>query len=439
MPNTILVTGATGYIASRLIPRLLNAGYEVRCLARDPDRLKGRSWYPKIQVVSGDVTQPATLPPAMQGISAAYYLIHSMSAGSGYHHIDMESAQNFSRAARDAGVENIIYLGGLANQNDPGLSLHMKSRISCGEALRVAGVPVTEFRAGVIVGPGSVSFEMIRFIAEQFPLIIGPRWLKHRTQPVAAHNVLEFLMAALVVPEARGKVIEIGSLETYEYIEIMSHYAKIRGLRRIPLLLPFAPVWVMALFIELLTPVKRSYAYPLIQSLQNDSLVMDRSSLSLFPDIALEDFPSSVRRALDHSHPAEIERVWLYLNEDVIKLKHEGMLIEYRRILLDSPSDAVFNNIKQFSNPDFHLRVGPMQSFKLDFMTVDTLRLKVSQQIPGEAWFEWKVTPHAGGTLLEQTVFFAPKGLLGFVSWYLIALFDRSILSKLFRQAAAKL
>jgi len=438
MPNKILVTGATGYIASRLIPLLLNAGYEVRCLARNPDRLKGRSWYPKIQIFTGDVTQPSTLLPAMQGISVAYYLIHSMSAGSGYHHIDLESAENFSWAARDAGVENIIYLGGLANQNDPGLSLHMKSRISCGEALRVAGVPVTEFRAGVIVGPGSVSFEMIRFIAEQFPVIIGPRWLRHRTQPVAAHNVLEFLMAALVVPEARGKVIEIGSLETYEYIEIMSHYAKIRGLRRFPLLVPFAPVWLMALFIELLTPVNSSYAYPLIQSLQNDSVVMDRGPLSLFPDIALEDFSSSVQQALAHTHPNEIERIWLYLSEDVYKLMHEGMLIEYRRSLVNDPKESVFNNIKRFLDPNFHLRVGILQSFQLDLMTRDTLRLKVSQKIPGEAWIEWKVTPSVEGTMLEQTIFFAPKGLLGFVSWYLILLFDRSIFSRLFRQAAAK-
>ena len=168
MPQTILVTGATGYIASRLIPRLLKAGYDVRCLARNPAHLKGRAWYSKVQVVPGDVTKPSSLPAAMQDVSAAYYLIHSMSAGHGYDRLDLVSARNFSQAALAANVQHIIYLGGLADPHDPNLALHLKSRIESGAALREAGVPVTEFRAGVIVGPGSVSFEMIRFIAEQF-------------------------------------------------------------------------------------------------------------------------------------------------------------------------------------------------------------------------------------------------------------------------------
>jgi len=434
MPQTVLVTGATGYIASRLIPRLLNAGYQVRCLARNPARLMGRAWYPKIQVMPGDVTRPSTLSSVMLGVSTAYYLIHSMSAGHGYARLDLESARNFAQAARAAGVEHIIYLGGLADPNDPDLSTHMKSRIESGAALREAGVPVTEFRAGIIVGPGSVSFEMIRFIAEQFPLMVGPTWLRHHSQPIATPNVLDFLMAALVTPDARGKIIELGSLETFTYIDVMLRYAQIRGLKRVPLLLPFVPVGFMAFFIDLLTPVESSYAFPLVEGLKNDSLVLDRSNLSLFPGIDLMDYTSAVRRALLDTHPTEIERIWLDLDKDSLEIKHEGMFIDYRRIRLAASINSVFSTLQQYAG--FPLKVGLVRAFKLDFLNADTLRLQVAQKIPGQAWLEWKVTPHAGGTLLEQTVFFAPKGLPGFLIWYLLYLFHRRIFGKLIQRMA---
>jgi uncharacterized protein YbjT (DUF2867 family) len=434
MPQTILVTGATGYIASRLIPRLLAAGYHVRCLARSPDRLAGRTWYPKVQVVSGDVTRPSTLPEVMLGVNTAYYLIHSMSAGHGYARLDLESARNFAQAARVAGVEHIIYLGGLADPNDPDLSMHMKSRIESGAALREAGVPVTEFRAGIIVGPGSVSFEMIRFIAEQFPLMVGPTWLRHHSQPVATSNVLDFLMAALITPEARGKIIELGSRETFTYIDVMLRYAQIRGLKRVPLLLPFVPVGFMAFFIDLLTPVESSYAFPLVEGLKNDSLVLDRSNLNLFPGINLLDYTSAVRQALADTHPTEIERVWLDLDKDSLEIKHEGMFIDYRRLRLAAPINSVFSGLRNLTK--FPLSVGLVRSFKLDFMDADTLRLQVIQSIPGQAWLEWQVTPRVGGTLLEQTVFFAPKGLPGFLSWYLLYLFHRRIFGNLIQRMA---
>jgi uncharacterized protein YbjT (DUF2867 family) len=429
MPQTILVTGATGYIASRLIPLLLKAGYHVRCLARNPAHLKGRAWYPKVQVVAGDVTQSSSLPAAMEGVSAAYYLIHSMSAGHGYDRLDLQSARNFARAARAANVQHIIYLGGLADPNDPDLALHLKSRIESGAALREAGVPVTEFRAGVIVGPGSVSFEMIRFIAEQFPLMVGPNWLRHHSQPIATSNVLDYLMAALNTPEARGKIIEIGSQETYSYIDVMSRYAQIRGLKRVPLLLPFVPVGFMAFFIDLLTPVQSSYAYPLVEGLKNDSLVLDRSPLSLFPDIKLIEYTEAVERALADTHPDEIERVWLDLDQDAIEIKHEGMFIDYRRSWLETQPESVIRELQNLANSA--LRVGLVSSFNLDFINADTLRLKVAQKIPGQGWLEWKLSPKGAGTLLEQTIFFAPKGLPGFLGWYVLNPFHRKVFADL--------
>jgi uncharacterized protein YbjT (DUF2867 family) len=432
MPQTILVTGATGYIASRLIPRLLEAGYWVRCLARRPERLKGRAWYPKVEVIAGDVSQPETLAAAMQGVSAAYYLVHSMSAGHGYDRLDLTSARNFAQAAKAAGVEHIIYLGGLANPQDPHLALHMKSRIESGKALREAGVPITEFRAGIIIGPGSVSFEMIRFIAEQFPLMVGPLWLRHLSQPIATPNVLDYLLAALTTPAARGKIIEIGSQETFTYIDVMSLYAQLRGLKRAPLLLPLVPAWFMAFFIDLLTPVERSYALPLVEGLQNDSLVVDRSPLDLFPAIELLDYSTAVQRALSETHPDKIERIWLDLDKDSLEIKHEGMFIDYRRVRTAASVDSVWEKIWRLAESS--LRVGLARSFKQDFLCDDTLRLKADQPIPGEAWLEWKVNPLEDGALLEQTIFFAPKGLPGFLSWYLLNPFYRWEFGKLLQR-----
>lgn len=436
MQKTLLVTGATGYIASRLIPRLLDAGYNVRCLARHPERLKGRTWYPRVSVVSGDVTRPETLPDALQGVSAAYYLIHSMSSGRSYDRVDLQSARNFSQAARAAGVDHIIYLGGLANPADPHLAMHLRSRIESGAALCEAGVPVTEFRAGVIVGPGSVSFEMIRFIAEQFPLMIGPAWLKHRSQPVATSNVLDYLIAALTTPAARGKVIELGGQDVYSYIDVMHQYARIRGLNRLPLLLPLVPLWFMAFFIDLLTPVERSYAFPLVEGLQNDSLVLDRVPMSIFPDIQLLDYTTSVHRALQETHPAHMERVWLdRQDQDVIQLMHEGMFIDYCQCQVSAQPRVVMKIIRQQAATSL-LHVGALRNFGIDFSSDDCLRLHVRQNIPGDAWLEWKLLPRAAGTLIQQTAFYAPKGLPGFLSWYFLNILYRRDLARILKEIA---
>jgi uncharacterized protein YbjT (DUF2867 family) len=434
-PQTLLVTGATGYIASRLIPRLLQAGYRVRCLARQPDRLKGRVWYPLVEVVRGDVTQPESLPEAMQGISAAYYLIHSMSTGRGYDRVDLQSARNFSQAALQAGIEHIIYLGGLADARDPALTMHLRSRIESGAALREAGVPVTEFRAGVIIGPGSVSFEMIRFIAEQFPLMVGPRWLRNHSQPVATGNVLDYLVAALDTTAARGLVIELGSQVVYSYIDVMCQYARIRGLKRLPLLLPGVPLGMMAFFIAHLTPVVHSYAVPLVEGLQSDSLVQDHSPMTLFPQISLLDYNTAVLSALADTHPAKIERVWLDLeSQAAVQLKHEGMFIDYRLAQIAAPPAQVLQGLRRQMDEQ-SLNIWPLHSFAIDFEKDDCLRLCVTQPIPGLAWLEWKVLPHAWGTQLQQTAFFAPKGLPGFLSWYLLNPLFRRGLARILKEA----
>lgn len=418
-PNPlILIGGATGYIASRLIPRLLEAGYRVRCLARNPERLRARRWFGQVEVVAGDVTRAESLHHAMSGVSTAYYLIHSMAAGHGYDRIDLESARNFARAAKKAGVGHIIYVGGLADPREK-LALHLLSRIESGVALREAGVPVTEFRAGVIAGPGSVSFEMIRFIAEQFPLMVGPNWLRHRSQPIATSDIIEYLLAALVTPECRGEIVELGCEKSRSYIEVMQEYAQIRGLKRKTLLLPFIPPLVMAFMIDKLTPVEFSYALPLVEGLQNDSLVLEPTARRLFPHIEPLDYAEAVRQSLADLDPRKIERVWLDSGREHVRMKHEGFLIDYRVSARTPTSPDV-------GNSDYWEMLASLKLPRvIGWETVtqaegSPLLLKARGNLPGGLWLERGIT-REGRT--SATLFFAPKGLPGFLYWNMILLF----------------
>ena len=462
--STLLITGASGYIASRLIPRLLALGYRVRCLARHPERLRRRAWFPQVEMIAGDLTRPETLPAALQGVSAAYYLVHSMSAGRGYDRLDIESARNFAQAAREAGVAHIIYLGGLADEHED-LALHMKSRIESGAALREAGLPVTEFRAGIIVGPGSVSFEMIRFLAEQFPIMVGPVWLRHSAQPIATENVLDYLIAALTTPACRGQIIEIGGPDVMTYAESMTRFAERRGLRRSMILLPFVPTWLMAFLIEKLTPISRSYARSLVGGLRNDSVVRGHPPRDLFPDIAVLDYAESLRRALADLRPETMERAWLDTGRDALETKHEGMLIHYRRIESAAPAATVFAAVCRLGGPDgwpaWHVlwrlrgwadrllggrglagRDDPLrEGSQVDFYRVETLHenllcLRAELKAPGEAWMEWQITPNGTGCMLEQTAFFAPKGLAGFLYWALLGPIHRAVFERLAKALA---
>src|SRR6476646_12021114 len=214
----ILVTGATGYVGGRLVPRLLEAGYRVRCLIRDPSRMQGRAWVKQVELVQGDVLEPQSLAAVMSDVEVVYYLIHSLGSGSDFTERDTMAARNCAAAARDAGVNRIIYLGGLGDPRTD-LSQHLRSRQQTGSALLEAGVPVTEFRAAVIVGAGSLSFEMIRYLTERLPVMICPRWVFTRVQPIAIENVLEYLTAALETPKSTGRILEIGGRDILTYAE----------------------------------------------------------------------------------------------------------------------------------------------------------------------------------------------------------------------------
>jgi uncharacterized protein YbjT (DUF2867 family)/uncharacterized protein YndB with AHSA1/START domain len=453
-----MVTGATGYIGGRLVPRLLAAGNRVRCLARDPARLQGRPWQDEVEIAAGDVLEAEGLARAMEGVDVAYYLIHSMGGGADFHQRDLRAARNFAAAARAAGVKRIIYLGGLA-QDSPALSEHLRSRQQTGEALRGAGVPVTEFRAGVIVGSGSISFEMIRYLTERVPIMICPRWVYTRTQPIGIREVLEYLTAAPEVPESSGRVIEIGGSQVITYGQMMQVYAEVRGLRRWMLPVPFLTPRLSSYWVNLVTPIPAAIARPLIEGLRNENIVRDPAAARLFPGIHPVSYRTSVERALAVLQARDIETSWsdaLSTTQGdvppVVLTTHEGMITEQRQRVVSAPPSAVYRIFTGLGgkrgwlcmnwawrargvmdrmiggvgmrrgrrDPD-KLRAGDA----LDFWRVEAvepgrlLRLRAEMKVPGKAWLQFQVTARDDGkSLLSQTAFFAPKGLMGWLYWY---------------------
>jgi len=409
--NLILVTGATGYIASRLIPRLLDSGYRVRALARNPLRLKGRSWLHQVEVVQGDVMIPSTLASALEDVHTAYYLIHNMSSGHGYTELELEGARNFANAAEISGIEHIIYLGGLADTGK-NIGSHMRSRIETGAVLRQGRVPVTEFRAGVVAGSGSISFEMIRFTTEFLPIILGATWMNNMSQPIAIQNVIDYLLAALSNPNGRGDVFEIGGPDITIYSNLMLRYARARGLKRRMFLLPGIPIGFMAFGIGLMTPVPYPIAYALIGGLSADSIVKHPEALKIFPEVKLIDFDSATKDALEKTHPSHIERVWDDGKGQAKSIKHEGCFIDHREMKISSLPENVFRTIlRAVREYGWHVEVEAASS-----------RIIVCEEGHsfGEKWIEWRVGHASSVTYITQTVFFSPRGLPGFLYWFLL-------------------
>ncbi len=457
----VLVTGATGYIASRLIPRLLERGYRVRALARDPGRLRGRAWFPHVEVVPGDVMNPASLPPALTGVWTAYYLIHNMSSGRGYTAKERSGAHHFADAAESAGLEHIIYLGGLADPHQR-IAAHMRSRIETGAVLRAGRVPVTEFRAGVILGPGSISFEMIRFTTELFPMVPGPDWLNNKSQPIAIQNVIDYLLAALENHNGHDQVFEIGGPDVMQYRDLMLGYARLRGLKRSLITLPFIPLWFMAFGVGLMTPVPRPIAHALIDGLRSDSLVREPNAQKIFSSVQLIPFREAVTGSLDKLHPARIEPVWTDGQRPVVNIKHEGFFINHRSLRVHAAPEEVFRVIASLGGANGWLfanwlwklrawidglisprrkkdreekegssRTSPLRGSnltvgdRLDFYRVESIqsnRLLLYSELkaPGDGWMEWRVSQIDNLTYLTQTGYFAPRGLPGFLYWYLL-------------------
>ena len=454
----ILVTGATGYVGGRLVPRLLEEGHTVRVMVRDATRLQGREWISQVEVVQGDVLKPESLTAVMQGVTHAYYLIHSMGNSGDFHDRDMQAAQNFGHSAKTSGVQQIIYLGGLGD-SDAELSDHLRSRQQTGETLRQSGVPVTEFRAAVIVGSGSLSFEMIRYLTERLPIMICPRWVNTRIQPIAIRNVLDYLTTAVALPTSYNEIIEIGGTDVVTYGEMMTQYGKVRGLKRFLIQVPVLTPRLSSYWVHWMTPVPTAIARPLIEGLRNEVIVHDDKAQRLFPQIDLLNYETAVERALVKLDAGNVETTWndaLATSQGditpVMLTTQDGMLIEHRQHMVQAPAADLFATFTSLGGdrgwPSFNwawrlrgiadrlfggvgfrrgrrdpeeLRVGDA----LDFWRVEVveqdrlLRLRAEMKVPGRAWLQFEAQPiNETTTRLTQTAFFASKGLFGLLYWY---------------------
>lgn len=472
----VLVTGSTGYIGGRLVPRLLEAGYAVRCLVRDASRLQGRSWTDQVEVVEGDASRPETLPAVLEGVWATYYFIHSLTDTREYQARDIVVARGFGYAAKAAGVERIIYLGGLGDPSDD-LSKHLRSRQETGAALREAGVPVTEFRAAVIVGSGSLSFEMIRYLTERLPAMICPRWVFTRIQPTAIDDVLSYLVRALAVPESAGRIIEIGGADVQTYGDMMKGYAKVRGLKRYLIPVPVLTPRLSAHWVHWVTPVPAGIVYPLIEGLRNEVVVRDDAAKTLFPDIEPVGYETAVRKALSNLEAGEVETRWSDSltssqgDASPVELATDrGMNVERRQRVVDASPAAVYRvfsglggkrgwlyadwlwevrgigdrllggpGLRRGRRDPEQLRAGDaLDFFRVEAIEPDRLlRLRSEMVVPGDAWLQFEARPLPGGqTQLVQTILMAPKGLLGFLYWYALYPSHALIFRKLVRRIA---
>ncbi|MDP1832457.1 MAG: SDR family oxidoreductase [Geothrix sp.] len=450
----ILVTGATGYIGGRLVPRLLAAGHRVRCLARNPERLAGRVW-PGVEVVQGDVSDPVSLEPALHGVAQAYYLVHAMGEDSpDFRGRDLRQALTFAEACAQAGVRRIIYLGGLGDPTRH-RSDHLASRQEVGAALGSSGLPVLEFRAAVIVGSGSASFEMLRHLTERLPIMITPRWVNTRCQPIGVRDVLGYLTEALEHPEVAG-IFEIGGRDILDYRGMMLGYAQAQGLRRliVPMNVPF-PI-LSVLWVDLVTPIPLALAGPLVEGMSTEVVVRDPRALEVFR-VRPMAYREALALALQRLDEDAVETTWassLAGQPEGRELgSHEGLFLERHHCHVKAQPHAVFQafcalggengwpagnwmwqargfldralrgvGMRRGRRHPAKLRVGdPVDFWRVEALEPDRLlRLRSEMKLDGHAWLQFTVRPEGTGSRLEQTAFFEPHGLLGLLYWYAV-------------------
>lgn len=448
---TVLVTGATGYIGGRLTSRLVEQGLPVRLLVRDPRRIRGRWWENELEIVTGDLFDAASLERALDGVTEAYYLVHSMTENDNFAERDRLAARNFVHAGKS--LRHCIYLGGLVPEvsADDAVSQHLASRGETGAILR-GGLPTTEFRAGPIVGSGSASFEMVRYLCERLPFMIAPSWIMNAVQPIAVRDVLTYLMLARE-QQAAG-IVEIGGEDVLSFRDMLHGYAEVRGLRRTIIPVRVLAPSLAAMWVDKITPIPRRLAAPLIQGIAHPVLADTRKARALFPDVRPMAYRTAVGRALERLKEHAVESRWSdALNStDSYELRdREGVLEETRTLYVDAVPDQVFAAFCRLGGDQGWLAwdwLWKMRGFldrlvggpglrrgrrdpatlylgeAVDFWRVESverprlLRLRAEMRLPGQAWLQFTALPEGAGTRLIQTALFAPRGLFGLFYWY---------------------
>jgi uncharacterized protein YbjT (DUF2867 family) len=450
-----LIVGASGYVGGRLATLLLGQGHDVRLASRDPRGLRPR--FPGADVVEVDLLRPETLPEALEGVDLAYYLAHSMAAGeSGFVERDRASARAFGEAAHRADVKHIVYLGGLGDPSSD-LSEHLASRQQVGAELAAHGVPVTEFRAAIIIGSGSASFELLRSLVERLPVMVTPRWVRTLGQPIAIRDVLDYLREAADHPERAG-VVEIGGPDVLSYAEMMQTYARLRGMRRWMIPVPVLTPRLSSYWCGLVTPIPGAIAKPLIEGLKNEVVVRDPVPARAF-SVQPMPYEAAVERAIERIDGHEVETTWF----DSVDVPgrgdledggaREGMIVDSQRRRVRAPADVAFAEIERlggtagwpFANVLWSVRGlvdrlvgGPGMRLgrrhparvrvadAVDFWRVEAverprlLRLRAEMRLPGRAWLQYEVSGDDHGSQVTQTAFFEPKGISGLIYWYLL-------------------
>ncbi len=472
----VLVTGATGYVGGRLLAALEQTGAPLRCLARRPEALAGRV-AASTEVVKGDCLDPATLPAGLDGVETAYYLVHSMGSGRSFAALDETAARNFGEAARAAGVRRIVYLGGLGAAEGAELSEHLRSRQQTGDVLRASGVPVVELRASIVIGSGSLSYEMVRALVERLPVMVCPRWVQVRAQPIAIDDLIAYVLAARDLPSGASGVYEIGGLDVVSYRDIMLEYARQRGLRRWLIPVPFLTPHLSSLWLGLVTPLYARVGRKLIESLRNPTVVTSdraRTAFSVRPRplreaiaraLTREDAELRATRWSDALSSAALPPPWggtrfgtrlVDSRARVVEAAPAGAFAPVRRIggsagwywgnamwklrgLLDLAVGGA--GLRRGRRDPERLRVGEA----VDFWRVEgyeedrLLRLSAEMRLPGRAWLQFEVTPLGESrSEIRQTAIFDPAGLAGLFYWYALFPVHSLIFGGLLRAISAR-
>jgi len=467
----ILLAGGTGYVGGRLLRVLEASGRPLRCLARKPEFLRPRV-AASTQVVRGDVFELPSLNEAMKDVHTAYYLVHSMAAGGGFEERDRMGAENFARAAREKGVKRIIYLGGLGGGER--LSSHLASRQEVGEILRSSGVPTIEFRASIIIGSGSLSFEMVRALVEKLPVMTTPRWVRSQAQPIAVEDVTAYLSKALELEDDNSYVFEIGGADQVSYRTIMQEYARQRGLRRIMIPVPVLTPWLSSLWLGLVTPFYSRVGRQLIEGVRNDTVVEDDLAMRVF-DLRPRGIQEAIARALSNEEQEFAETRWSDALSSRASLTAWGgerfgsRIVDSATIAVSCEPATAFASIRRIGGKTgwyyadwlwrlrglIDLLVGGagmrrgrrsqeslVPGDTVDFWRVEAfepdrlLRLLSEMRLPGRAWLQFEVEGEESGSVIRQTAIFDPLGLPGLAYWYGLYPIHRAVFKGMLRGIA---